>query len=105
MFLLLLYVFFLGLLVFLKLIYLIFELLSFFGFIMVLFCIMVGEGIFVIWFIVDVLVVGWVVYVLLELGWDIDVFGEGFLFVFMLVFGSDDDEVVLVGSRVFFVKF
>lgn len=99
-----LHVSFLGLSVLSKPTHLTFELLSFFGFIMVLLCTTVGEGILVIRPIADALAVGWVVYAPSESGRDTDVPGEGPLSVSMSVFGSDDDEAALVGSRALFAK-
>lgn len=97
-----LHVLFLGLSVLSKPTHVSFELLSFFAFIMVLLCTTVGEGILVIRPIADALAVGWVVYAASESGRDTDAPGEGL--VSLSVFGSDDDEASLVGSRALFAK-
>ena len=99
-----LHVMFLGLSVLSKPSRLPFELISFFGFIMVLLCTTVGEGILVIRPIADALAVGWVVYAPSESGRDTDVPGEGPMSVSLSVFGSDDDEASLVGSKSLFAK-
>lgn len=99
-----LHVMFLGLSVLSEPTHLPFELMSFFGFIMVLLCTTVGEGILVIRPIADALAVGWVVHAPSESGRDTDVPGEGPMSVSLSVFGSDDDEASLVGSQSLFAK-
>uniref|UniRef100_A0A7I4BXD2 Uncharacterized protein n=1 Tax=Physcomitrium patens TaxID=3218 RepID=A0A7I4BXD2_PHYPA len=99
-----LHVMFLGLSVLSKPTHLPFELLSFFGFIMVLLCSTIGEGILVIRPIADALAVTWVMYTPSESGRDSDVPGEGAVSVSMSVFGSDDDEVSLFGNPRLFPK-
>ncbi|KAG0585404.1 hypothetical protein M758_2G008500 [Ceratodon purpureus] len=80
-----------------------FELMSFFGFIIVLLCTTVGEGILVIRPIADAMAVRWE-YAPSELGRDHDLPGEGPMSVPLSVFGSDDDEASLVGSQSLFAK-
>lgn len=100
-----LHVVFLGLSVLSKPMHVPFELLSFFGFIMVLLCTTVGEGILVIRPIADALAVGWVaLYAPSESGRDTDTGGPGEGLVALSMFGSDDDEASLVGSRALFAK-
>lgn len=99
-----LHVLFLGLSVLSKPTHVPFELLSFFGFIMVLLCTTVGEGILVIRPIADALAVGWVALdAPSESGRDTDA-GPAEGLVSLSVFGSDDDEASLVGSRALFAK-
>ncbi|XP_024358972.1 uncharacterized protein [Physcomitrium patens] len=99
-----LHVIFLGLSVLSKPTRLPFELLSFFGFIMVLLCSTIGEGILVIRPIADALAVTWVVYAPSESGRDTDFPEEGPMSVSMSIFGSDDDEASLVGNASLFAK-
>lgn len=99
-----LHVMFLGLSVLSEPAHLPFELMSFFGFIMVLLCTTVGEGILVIRPIADALAVEWVVYTPSESGRETDVPGEGPMSVSLSIFGSDDDEAALVGNQSLFAK-
>ena len=104
LFLLPLHVLLLGLSVLSKPTYLLFELLGFFGFITVLLCTTVGEGILIVRPIADALAVQWV-FSPSESGRDTDVPGDGVpSSVSLSVFGSDDDEALLVSRQSPYVK-
>lgn len=99
LFLLPVHVLLLGMSVLSKPTHLVFELLGFFGFLTILLCTTVGEGILVIRPIADALAVQWI-FPPSGFGHETDIAREAALSISLSVVNTDDDEASLVGNRV-----